>query len=127
MNSLLVIFYLTFLLYSLFNNLRFIIIYIFLLGLYTYLTQITLFKTIINSARRKIMIGTWNTPYDPQTYCKVKLEISKIEPYLEKKSSEIGEKITLTTFTVKLLSIVLKRHPELCGFIKFGKVNFKKK
>jgi hypothetical protein len=68
------------------------------------------------------MIGTWTKSFDPQLYSKVKIDISKVEPYLEQKSKEIGEKLTLTIYAIKLMSIMLKKNPELCGFIKHGKV-----
>lgn len=126
MNAILVIFYISFLSYSLCNNIKFIIIYLALIGLYTYITQFKLFKDVVNSARRKIMIGTWTKSFDPQVYSKVKIDISKIEPYLEQKSKEIGEKLTLTIYAIKLISILLKKYPEFCGFIKHGKVNEKK-
>lgn len=124
MNAILVIFYISFLSYSLCNNLKFIIIYMSLIALYTYITQFQLFKNVVNSTRRKIMIGTWTKTFDPQLYSKVKIDISKVEPYLEQKSKEIGEKLTLTIYAIKLISIMLKRYPELCGFIKHGKVKF---
>ena len=86
------------------------------------MTQFVLFKNVINSVRRKIQIGTWGKSFDPQTYSKVKIDITKIEPYLEKKSTEIGEKVTLTIYAIKLMSIVLKKYPEINGYINLGKV-----
>jgi len=123
MNSILVLFFISFLSYSLFNNIKFIVIYLILVGLYTYITQFLFFKNAVNSIRRKVMIGSWTQSFDPQVYSKVNIDISKVEPYLEQKSKEIGEKLTLTTYTIKLISILLKKYPEICGFIKHGKVN----
>ena len=122
MNAILVIFFISFFCYCLFNNIKFIIIYFSLIGLYTYLTQFVMFSNVINSVRRKIQIGTWGKSFDPQTYSKVKIDISRIEPYLEKKSKEIGDKITLTIYAIKLMSIVLKKYPEINGYINYGKV-----
>lgn len=122
MNAILIIFYISFLSYCLCNNLKFILIYLTLIGLYTYITQYKIFKDFVNSARKKVMISTWTKSYDPQVYSKIKIDISKIESYLEQKSKEIGEKLTLTIYAIKLISILLKKYPELCGFIKHGKV-----
>jgi hypothetical protein len=122
MNAILVIFFISFISYCIFNNIKFIIIYLSLIGLYTYLTQFVLFKNIFNSVRNKIQIGSWGKSFDPQTYSKVKIDISRIEAYLEKKSKEVGEKITLTTYVIKLMSIVLKKYPEINGYINYGKV-----
>ena len=125
MNAILVIFFISFFIYCMFNNIKFIIIYLSLIGLYSYFSQFVVFKNVINSVRRKIQIGTWEKSFDPQTYSKVKVDITKIEPYLEKKSKEIGEKITLTTFAIKLMSIILKKYPEINGYINYGKVKNK--
>jgi hypothetical protein len=122
MNAILVIFFISFFIYSIFHNIRFIIIYLGLIALYYYFTQFVLFKDAINSVRRKIQIGSWEKSFDPQTYSKVKVDITKIEPYLEKKSKEIGEKITLTIYAIKLMSIILKKYPEINGYINYGKV-----
>ena len=117
MNAILVIFFISFITYSIFNNIKFIIIYLSFIGLYYYITQFVLFKNVINSVRRKIQIGTWEKSFDPHTYSKVKIDISKIEPYLVKKSQEVGDKVTLTIYAIKLMSIVLKKYPEISAFI----------
>ena len=122
MNTLLVIFFISYILYSLSNNWAFLFTYFLTLSTYYYLTQIRFFKTPYNTIRNRTTIGTWSAQTDPQTYIKIKLDISRIEHYLEKKSSELGEKITLTIFIIKLMSIALKKFPEINGFINFGKV-----
>jgi hypothetical protein len=124
MNALLCIFLISYGIYALSNNFKFWLIYIFLVLIYYYFTQIKFFQTAYNSIRKKIIIATWSPPYDPQTYGKIKLNISKMEEYLEEKSKVTGEKITLTIFIIKLMSIVLKKYPQLYGCIKWGKVNY---
>ena len=123
MNALICLFFITYGIYAMFNNIRFWLIYISLLALYYYLTQVKYFNTAISSIRRKIIVALWGPLNDPQLYAKVKLDITKIEPYLAEKSQEIGEKLTLTIFIIKLISMVLKRYPDLYGYIRFGKVN----
>jgi hypothetical protein len=122
MNALLVIFFISYGIYSLFNNFKFWIIYITLIGLYYYITQVKFFHSAYDSLRRRISIATWGPPTDPQTYAKVNLDITKMENYLEEKSKEIGERITITTFVIKLMSLVLRKYPEVYGCIKFGRV-----
>jgi len=68
------------------------------------------------------MVASWGPLNDPQIYAKLKLDITKIEPYLAEKSKETGQKITLTVYIIKLLSIVLNKYPQMQGYIKFGKV-----
>lgn len=122
MNSLIVIFLISYGLYALFNNFIFWIIYILLIGLYYYLTQVKFFQTKWNTLRKKIIIATWGAHTDPQIYADIKLNITKMEEYLEIKSKEVGEKITLTVYIIKLMSMVLKKYPEMYGAIKFGRV-----
>jgi hypothetical protein len=122
MNSLIVFFFIAYGVYALVYNMKFWIIYIILLAVYYYLTQVKWFGDKFNNLRRKISIATWGAPYDPQTYAKLKLDITKMESYLESKGREIGEKLTLTIYIIKLISIVLKKYPQLYGYIKLGKV-----
>jgi hypothetical protein len=124
MNAMIVIFLVTYGIYSLFYNIKFWMLYIILIGVYYYITQIKYFQTAYSSIRRKLIIATWGQNNDPQIYAKINLDISKMENYLVEKSKEIGEKITLTVFTIKLMAIVLKKYPQLYGCIKFGKVKF---
>lgn len=125
MNALIYIFLISYGIYAFLNNFTFWIIYLILIALYYYITQILLFKTPFMSTRRKVMIATWSALGDPQIYAKLKLDITKVESYLIQKSKEIGQKITLTVYIIKLLSIVLKKYPQMQGYIKFGKVMIK--
>jgi len=122
MNALLFIFFITYGVYAAVYNFKFWVIYVALISLYFYITQVKYFNTIYTSIRRKITVATWGPINDPQIYSKVKLDITKIEPYLLQKSNEIGQKITITIFIIKLMSILLKKYPQLNGYIKFGRV-----
>ncbi len=121
MNLLICIFFITYGIYALFNNISFWFIYLTMVGLYYYLTQVKFLQSPFNTLRKKLMIATWGPLTDPQIYAKIKLDITRTEPFLEEKSKETGERITLTIWVIKLLSIVLKKYPELYGYIKFGK------
>lgn len=122
MNTLIVVFFLSHFIYSIFNNCLFLVFYLVAVGTYYYVTQIRFFKTPYNSIRNKTTIATWSSQTDPLTYIKLKIDITRMEKYLEKISSETGEKITLTIFIIKLMSIVLKKFPEINGYINLGKV-----
>jgi hypothetical protein len=122
MNALIVFFLISYGLYASLHNLKFWIIYILLIGIYFYLTQIKYFKSAFQSIRRKLIIATWGQNNDPQIYAKVNLDITKMDEYLAEKSKSTGDKITLTIFIIKLMGIVLKKYPQLYGCIKFGKV-----
>ena len=45
----------------------------------------------------------------------------KILANLEKISEKIGNKITLTMYGIKLMAVILHKHPEVYGYIKFGR------
>ena len=125
MNALLIIFFLSNGLYAFFNNFKFWLIIIIFLALYYYLVHIKFSHCFQTNLNRKISASTWSNPYDPQVYTTVKLEITKIIPYLAKKSEEIKEHITPTIFTIKLISLILRKYPEISGYIKFGKYELK--
>jgi len=118
-------FFITYLLYSLHVNLTFYLIYILLVGLYTYITQFVILKTPFNHMRNKVTVASWNSPCDPQFYGQIKIDVSKIEPYLEKISKETGKKFTFTLFSIKLISILINKFPSLNTYIKYGLINSK--
>ena len=121
MNTILIVFFITYIFYSFFYSQTFLLLFIFFLLIYFYLTQIQLGSYQHEFLRRKITIATWSDPFDPQTYTHLKLNITKIVPYLEKISKKINAKITVTVYTVKLMSIILKKFPEVYGYIKLGR------
>ena len=125
MNVIIVIFFLSYSLYAFMNNLKFWFIYIILLAIYYYITQYKIINQCRENISRKIFLSAWQNPYDPQTYTTMKLDITKIIPYLKKKSEEIKEHLTPTIYTIKLMAIILKKYPEVYGYIKFGRYETK--
>ena len=120
-NAILIIFFLSYGLYSFFNNFKFWLLYIFFITIYYFIAK----KKFSNSTNqtnipKKINYTSWSNPYDPQTYTTLKLDITKILPYLKKKEEQIKVHLTPTIFTIKLMSIILKKYPEVYGYIKFG-------
>jgi pyruvate/2-oxoglutarate dehydrogenase complex dihydrolipoamide acyltransferase (E2) component len=124
MNSLLIIFFLSYGIYAFYYNIKFWIIYSICLIIYYYFTQTVFYHSEKCNIGKKICYSAWSTPYDPQVYTTIKLDITKIIPYLEKKSEEdlkdLNEHYKVTTFTIKLMSLVLKKYPAVYGYIKFG-------
>jgi len=121
MNSLLIIFFLSYGLYAFFNNYKFWIIYAILLLIYYYFTQQTFYHSSKCNIGKKICYSAWSNPYDPQIYTCVKLDITKILPYLKKKSEELKEHFTPTIYAIKLMSVIMKKYPAVYGYIKFGR------
>jgi len=120
MNAILIIFFLSYGLYSFFNNSKFWFIYILLIIMYYLIAKFKFSSDNKNDISKKINYTSWSNPYDPQTYATLRLDITKIVPYLKEKSEQIKRHITPTIFTVKLMAIILKKYPEVYGYIKFG-------
>eukprot|EP00340_Litonotus_pictus_P000649 CAMPEP_0170520986 /NCGR_PEP_ID=MMETSP0209-20121228/6316_1 /TAXON_ID=665100 ORGANISM="Litonotus pictus, Strain P1" /NCGR_SAMPLE_ID=MMETSP0209 /ASSEMBLY_ACC=CAM_ASM_000301 /LENGTH=268 /DNA_ID=CAMNT_0010807609 /DNA_START=87 /DNA_END=893 /DNA_ORIENTATION=+ len=75
--------------------------------------------------RHKTTVASWETPNDPHIYGKVKINVTKIDSYLEDLTKKLGKKITYTLYSIKLLALVLGKFPELNSFIKYGLLNAK--
>ena len=84
------------------------------------ITKFKFSRDNLENISKKINYTSWSNPYDPQTYTTLRLDITKIIPYLKEKSEKIKRHITPTIFTVKLMAIILKKYPEVYGYIKFG-------
>ena len=124
-NSLLMIFLLSYGIYAYFNSIKFWLIYFICILLYYLLTSLTLFSHKQINISKKINYTSWTNNYDPQTYTTIKLDITRIIPYLKQKSEELKIHLTPTIFAIKLMSIILKKYPEVYGYIKFGRYDTK--
>ena len=89
---------------------------------YYILTQIIFFNSKLNTPKRKTFISLWSHPSDPQIFARIKVEISKVDEFLDQYSQKIGNKISYLSFFVKVFSIMLSRYPKINGTINFGKV-----
>ena len=125
MNALIIIFFLSYGIYAFFNNFKFWIIYIIFIIVYYIIISFKLYTHRQTNISKKINYTSWTNNYDPQTYTSIKLDITKIIPYLKKKSEEIKVHLTPTIFSIKLMSVILKKYPEVYGYIKFGRYDTK--
>lgn len=125
MNALIIIFVLTYIMYSFLYDLKFILLFFGLSILYTILTQFLMLPTPFTSMRHITTIASWSSPNDPHVYGKLELDISKVEEYIDKLSKKLNKKITITVYSLKLISIVLSKFPDLTCYIKYGKLNEK--
>jgi hypothetical protein len=125
MNALIIIFLLSYVLYSINNDIKFLFIYASIVGIYTLLTQKLFYKTPWTKFRNVSTVASWGAPNDPHIYGKIILDITKIESYLADLSKKLNKKLTLTLFSIKLIAIVLQKYPQLNAYIKYGKLNEK--
>jgi len=103
------------------RDFKFWIIYTIFISIYYYIIRKNELKQKNINVSNKINHSIWSNIHEPDTYITVKLDITKIVPYLKKKSEQIKENITPTIFTIKLMAIVLRKYPEVYGYIKFGR------
>lgn len=72
------------------------------------------------TAFRKISLGTWRHPRDPQTYAEVELNIEPAERFLEQMQRD--RPLSLTHYVAKILGDCFVRHPDLNSVILHGRL-----
>lgn len=72
------------------------------------------------STFRKIAIGSWQHPRDPQTYTTVELNAEPALAFL--KQQQNGQPLSITHFIAKILGDCFKRQPELNSVLIRGKL-----
>lgn len=74
------------------------------------------------SAWRRISVGIWDDPGDPQIYGFETYPVEGVLEYLEDVESATGVKVTLTTFIMKAISRILEEYPDLNSMVIGSKV-----
>ena len=80
--------------------------------------------TVPLSAFRKISIGNWRHPRDPQTYAEVELNAEPALQFLKEQQSD--RPLTLTHLIAKILGDCLSQQPELNCVLLRGKLHQRK-
>ncbi|MCK5072741.1 MAG: 2-oxo acid dehydrogenase subunit E2 [Bacteriovoracaceae bacterium] len=77
---------------------------------------------------RKIAIGTWGRPTDPQIYGTIEIELTKAHEWKDKirKSNPDCPKITVLHMVARAFGVVMEQYPDLNGYIRFGKIYLRK-
>lgn len=78
------------------------------------------------SSYRKIAAVAWDAPTDPHVYGSMEVRSEALEAWITKKRAETGVKVTVTHAVARALALVLKRHPELNAFIRFGELTLRR-
>ena len=90
MNCILIIFFLSYGIYAFFHNFKFWIIYVFCILIYYIIISYKLYTNKQTNISKKINYTSWTNNYDPQTYTTIKLDITKIIPYLKQNRSSFN-------------------------------------
>jgi len=76
------------------------------------------------SAFRKVSIGNWRHPRDPQTYVEVELNVEPALQFL--KQQQMDRPLSLTHYIAKILGDCFARQPELNSVLLRGKLHQRK-
>jgi pyruvate/2-oxoglutarate dehydrogenase complex dihydrolipoamide acyltransferase (E2) component len=70
---------------------------------------------------RKVAIGTWAHPGDPQIYGTVELDLTRANEWLKKQPPD-APRITVTHMIARAVALAMARYPDLNGFIRLRKI-----
>ena len=70
---------------------------------------------------RKVAIGTWGKPTDPQIYGTIDIDLTKAQAW-RKELPQDGPKVTVTHMIAKAIGLAMKKYPDLNGFLRFRKI-----
>ncbi len=73
-------------------------------------------------AFRKIALGTWAAPGDPQVYGALELRMEPALAYLETYRAATGRRLTVTHLVAKAVAAALTRVPEANALLRLGRV-----
>jgi pyruvate dehydrogenase E2 component (dihydrolipoamide acetyltransferase) len=77
-------------------------------------------KALSLTAFRKISLGNWRHPRDPQTYAEVELNMEPAMRFL--KQHQRGRTLSITHYITRILGDCFARHPEMNSVIIQGKL-----
>ncbi len=74
---------------------------------------------------RKIAIGTWTGPGDPQIYGTLEVDLTRALAWRDRQPAD-GPRITVTHMVARALGLAMRRYPDLNGFIRFKRIYLRK-
>lgn len=72
------------------------------------------------STYRKIAAVAWDAPSDPHVYGSLEIRCEALEAWVARKREETGLRITVMHAVTRALAMVMKRHPSLNCFVRWG-------
>jgi pyruvate/2-oxoglutarate dehydrogenase complex dihydrolipoamide acyltransferase (E2) component len=70
---------------------------------------------------RKIALGTWTGPGDPQIYGTLEIDLTKAYAWRERLPAS-APKVTVTHMIARAIAVAMEKYPDLNGFIRFKKI-----
>lgn len=118
MNALVVLAILTCIIYSLLIDATFLKIYLILVVIYYFISELIFKEQDKLWKRRKITISSWGHPSDPTCYLPIDYDVTDTLDFISKMSGE--HRITLTHVVAKAIGMGFNSAPHLLGRIAFG-------
>ncbi len=70
---------------------------------------------------RKLAIGTWGKPGDPQIYGTLEIDLTEAVRW-HRALPEGAPKITVLHMVTRAMGLAMKRYPDLNGLLRFGRI-----
>ncbi|MDP2315018.1 MAG: 2-oxo acid dehydrogenase subunit E2 [Pseudomonadota bacterium] len=74
------------------------------------------------SSFRRIAAVAWPEPRDPHMYGSMEIRVEALEAWIAAERARTGERITVTHAVTRALAMVLDRHRDINGIVRFGTV-----
>ena len=74
------------------------------------------------SSFRKLAAAAWVAPREPNVYGSIAVRAAPLVAWLERQSEQEGIRVTVTHAVVRAVAMVLARHPDANGFVRFGQL-----
>ncbi len=74
------------------------------------------------SSFRRIAAAVWPEPTDPQMYGSMEIRAEPLEAWIAAERARTGEKVTITHAVTRALAMVLDRHRDINGIVRFGEI-----
>lgn len=74
------------------------------------------------SSFRKLAAAAWTAPREPNVYGSVQVRAAPLLDWLAAESERTGLRVTVTHAVVRAVAMVLSRHPDANGLVRFGRL-----
>ena len=74
------------------------------------------------SSFRKLAAAAWTAPREPNVYGSVAVRAAPLLQWLDRRSAETSVRFTVTHAVVRAVAMVLRRHPDANGLVRFGRL-----
>jgi len=122
MNPLKILLVLSLIIYFLIYEISFLSYYIMIIIIYSFLSELIFIKEKIKSSKLSFFMTMWSSPYDPQMYSRLKINLLNSNKTKENILKEYNINISKSAICCKILGEIIKNNPLSNSKILFGKI-----